>query len=106
MVRPSLSTTRRLFVLLVQPSRDDSLEMYAEFLRYPGLVVIPVWDPRDALMLAPRRRYQVSPIVVGARVPGRQTGSAGAWCDVFLPKPCLRNDLLGEVQRLLICESR
>ena len=54
MRRPSLSTTRRPVVLLVQPSRDDSLEMYAEFLRYHGLVVIPVPVPGDALMLAPR----------------------------------------------------
>jgi len=49
-----MSTTRRPVVLLVQPSRDDGLEMYAEFLRYHGLAVIPVSDTRDALMLAPQ----------------------------------------------------
>ena len=42
MPRPSMSTTRRPVVLLVQPSRDDDLEMYTEFLRYHGLAVIPV----------------------------------------------------------------
>ena len=62
MKRPSLSTTRRPVVLLVQPSRDDSLEMYAEFLRYRGLAVIPVSDARNALMLAPQADIVVTGI--------------------------------------------
>ena len=53
MKRLSLSTTRRLVVLLRQPSRDDSFEIHAKLSRYDGLAVIPVADPRDALMLAP-----------------------------------------------------
>jgi CheY-like chemotaxis protein len=54
MQRTSKPTSRRPVVLLVQPSRDDGLEMYTEFLRYHGLAVIPVSDSRDALMLAPQ----------------------------------------------------
>ena len=129
MKRPPLSTTRRPVVLLVQASRDDSLEMYAEFLRYHGLAVIPVADARDALMLAPQADIVVTgiilddpmdglelvsrlrhddctrstPIVVltACASPNDRERAEGAGCDVFLPKPCLPNDLLGEVQQLL-----
>jgi CheY-like chemotaxis protein len=103
--------------------------MYAEFLRYHGLVVIPVPDPGDALMLAPRvdvvdtgiilddpmdgvelvsrlrhdHGTRSTPIVVltACAWPTDRERAEGAGCDVFLPKPCLPNDLLGEVQQLL-----
>ena len=129
MQRPSESTSRRPVVLLVQPSRDDSLEMYAEFLRCHGLVVIPVSDARDALMLASQADIVVTgmilddamdgvelvsrlrhddctrstPIIVLTACvwPKERARAEGAGCDVFLPKPCLPNDLLGKVQQLL-----
>jgi two-component system cell cycle response regulator DivK len=124
-----MSTTRRPVVLLVQPSRDDSLEMYAEFLRYHGLVVISVSHARDALILAPRADIVITGISLDDPMDGVElvarlrhddstrslpivvlTACAwstdreraeGAGCDVFLPKPCLPNALLGEVQQLL-----
>ena len=124
-----MSTTRRPVVLLVQPSRDDGLEMYTEFLRYHGLAVIPVSDTRDALMLAPQADIVVTgmnlddpmdgvelvsrlrhndctrstPIIVltACAWPKDRARAEGAGCDVFLPKPCLPNDLLGEVRQLL-----
>ena len=124
-----MSTTRRPVVLLVQAPCDDSLEMYAEFLRYNGLAVIPVSHPSDALMLAPQADIVVTgimlhdsmdgvelvsrlrhddgtrstPIVVltACAWPTDRARAEGAGCDVFLPKPCLPNDLLGEVQQLL-----
>jgi two-component system, cell cycle response regulator DivK len=129
MQRPSMSTTRRPVVLLVQQSRDDGLEMYAEFLRYHGLAVIPVSHARDALMLAPQADIVVTgmnlddpmdgvelvsrlrkddgtkfmPIIVltACTYPKDRERAEGAGCDVFLPKPCLPNDLLGEVRQLL-----
>jgi CheY-like chemotaxis protein/uncharacterized protein YjbJ (UPF0337 family) len=129
MKRPSLANTRRAVVLLVQPSHDDSLEMYVQFLRYHGLAVIPVSDARDALMLAPqvdivvtgmnldnqmdgvelvsRLRHndctRFTPIVVltACAWPKDRERAEGAGCDVFLPNPCLPNDLLGEVRQLL-----
>jgi len=129
MKRPSLSHTRRPVVLLVQPSRDDSLEMYAEFLRYGGLAVIPVSDARNALMLAPRADIVVTglnlddpmdgvelvsrlrhndctmstPIIVltACAWPKDRERAEHAGCDVFLLKPCLPNDLLGQVRQLL-----
>ena len=124
-----MSTTRRPVVLLVQPSRDDGLEMYAEFLRYHGLAVIPVSDTRNALMLAPQADIVVTgmnlddpmdgvelvsrlrhndctrstPIIVLTACvwPKERARAECAGCDVFLPKPCLPNDLLGEVRQLL-----
>lgn len=129
MKRPSHSTTRRPVVLLVQPSHDDSLDMYAEFLRYHGLAVIPASDARHALMLAPQADIVVTgmnlddpmdgvalvsrlrhmdctrstPIVVltACAWPTDRERAEGAGCDVFLPKPCLPNDVLGEVRQLL-----
>jgi two-component system, cell cycle response regulator DivK len=129
MKRLSISTTPCPVVLLVQRSRDDSLEIYAGFLRHHVLAVIPVSDARDALMLAP----QADIVVTGMTLDGPMDGvelvsrlryddgtrstpiivlTACAWptdreradragCDVFLPKPCLPNDLLGEVRELL-----
>jgi two-component system, cell cycle response regulator DivK len=129
MQRTSMPTTRRPVVLLVQPSRDDGLEVYGEFLRYHGLAVIPVSDTRDALMLAPQADIVVTgmnldgpmdgvelvsrlrhndctrstPIIVLTACvwPKERARAEGAGCDVFLPKPCLPNDLLGEVRQLL-----
>ena len=129
MKRPSPSTTRRPVVLLVQASRDDSLEMYAEFLRYHGLAVIPVADARDALMLAPQADIVVTGIILDDPMDGvelvsrlrhndctrstpiivltacvwpkERARAEGAGCDVFLPKPCLPNDLLDEVRQLI-----
>jgi CheY-like chemotaxis protein len=125
-----MSTTRRPVVLLVQQSRDDGLEMYAEFLRYYGVAVIPVSHARDALELAPQADIVVTgmnlddpmdgvelasrlrkddctkfmPIIVltACAYPKDRERAEGAGCDVFLPKPCLPDDLLGEVRQLLV----
>jgi CheY-like chemotaxis protein len=103
--------------------------MYAEFLRCHGFVVIPVSDARHALTLAPLADIVVTgmhlddpmdgvelvsrlrnneptrstPIVVltACAWPKDRERAEGAGCDVFLPKPCLPNDLLGEVRQLL-----
>jgi len=124
-----MPASRRPVVLLVQPSRDDGLEMYTEFLRYHGLAAIPVSDSRDALMLAPQADIVVTginldetmdgvelvsrlrhddctrstPIIVltACAWPTDRERAEGAGCDVFLLKPCLPNDLLREVWQLL-----
>jgi two-component system cell cycle response regulator DivK len=129
MQRPSMSTARRPVVLLVQQSRDDCLEMYAEFLRYHGLGVIAVSDTKDALVQAPQAdivvtgmylddpmdgvelvsrlrhddRTRSTPIIVLTAYagPNDREHAEDAGCDVFLLKPCLPNDLLGKVQQLL-----
>lgn len=116
-------------VLLAQSSCDDGLEMYAEFLRYHGFTVIEVSNTHDALSLASHADIIITGILLSGpfdgvelvrrlRSPTRAKRqpiivlTACAWqndraraqdagCDVFLPKPCLPDELLGEVRRLL-----
>ena len=123
------ATTRRPVVLLVQPVRDDGLEMYAEYLRYSGLAAIAVSNATDALTFAPEADIIVTGMVLDDTVDGielvsRLRGDDGtmhkpiivltacAWrrereraeqagCDVFLSKPCLPDALLREVRLLL-----
>lgn len=125
----SAPTSRRPVVMLVQPSRDDGLEMYTQFLRHHGVAVIPVSDTTDAVMLAPHAdivvtgmnldgpmdgvelvsclrhndRTSSTPIIVLTTCawPKERARAEGAGCDVFLPKPCLPHDLLAEVRQLL-----
>jgi DNA-binding response OmpR family regulator len=130
-MRPPSATfiSRRPVVLLVLQSRDDALEMYAEYLRYHRLVPITVSNAREAV----GRARQADVIVTGIILDGPADGfelvsrlrdsdstrrtpiivltacssprdrerAARAGCDVFLPKPCLPNELLREVLRLL-----
>lgn len=126
---PSIASIRRPVILLVQQSRDDGLEMYTEFLRYKGLAVIPVSRAKDALKHAPPADIVVTGMQLDGPVDGVELVSRlrrddstratpiivltacasakdrdraySAGCDVFLPKPCLPNDLLGEVRHLL-----
>ena len=103
--------------------------MYADFLRYHGLAPTSVSNARDALMLAPhadivvtgirldgpmdgvelvsRVRHDAAtrhtPIIVltACAGPRDRQRAEGAGCDAFMPKPCLPNDLLIEVRRLV-----
>ena len=102
--------------------------MYAEFLRYHGLAPIAASNARDVRMLAPNADVIVTGIILddvdGIELVSRLRDddntrrtpvivlTACAWpsdraraehagCDAFLPKPCLPNDLLREVRRLL-----
>lgn len=134
MLRRSLAGIRRPVVLLVQQSRDDGLDMYAEYLRYHGLAAIAVSSARDAGQLASRADVIVTGIKLDDAVDGvelvsrlrhadatkrtpivvltacaeqsdrRRAQQAG--CDTFLPKPCLPNELLRQVRRLLTTPRR
>jgi two-component system cell cycle response regulator DivK len=115
-------------ILLVQADADNR-EMYAEFLRFQGLLPVGVATARDGLTVA----ADADVIVTGLRLPEDMDGIAfiarlkgddrtrqipiivltacalrsdreraeRAGCDVFKPKPCLPDDLLREVRRLL-----
>lgn len=127
--RSPSSTSTRPTVLLVLEARDDALDMYAEYLRYHGLVAIaissareagararqadivvtgiPLDGPADGIELVSRLRSgdgaRDTPIIVlsaCATARDRQR-AAHAGCDLFLPTPCLPQDLLREVRGLL-----
>lgn len=127
---PSMpSTSRRPVVLLVQQARDDALDMYADFLRCHTLAPITASNAKDARLLARQADIVVTGIFLDGPADGvelivglrdddatRRTPiivlTACAWprdreraehagCDVFLPKPCLPDDLLREVRLLL-----
>jgi two-component system, cell cycle response regulator DivK len=115
-------------VLLVQPERDDR-EMYCEYLSQRGLIPMPVANATDALKLAPKVDIIITGILLPGPIDGiellrrlrdddttkrtpvivltscawnseRERAEQGG-CDVFLAKPCLPEDLVREVQRLL-----
>jgi two-component system cell cycle response regulator DivK len=117
-------------VLLVQSPRDDGLDMYVEFLHYHGLAPMAVTNAHDALGIAPTAdvivtgillaasgmdgialidrlrgddRTKNTPIIVltACAWPSDRARATAAGCDVFLPKPCLPDELLREVRRLL-----
>jgi CheY-like chemotaxis protein len=126
-----MPTSGRPVVLLVQPERDDGLEMYAEYLRHFGLAAIAVSNVKDALTFAPEADIIVTGIILDPHMDGvefvsRRRGDNGtmhkpiivlttcAWaqareraehteCDVFLSEPCLPDALLREVRLLLHC---
>jgi CheY-like chemotaxis protein len=127
-MRAASSAPAKTFVLLVQPN-DDNLEMYAEFLSHAGLVPIAVSSAIDALAVATKADIVVTGLRLPGSVDGLEliarlrtdwrtkstpiivlTASALqtererahlAGCDVFLPKPCLPEELLHEVRRLV-----
>ena len=114
-------------VLLVQ--RNDDAEMYAEFLTHEGVTVVTVSSAADALAAASRCDIVVTGIGLTGDISGLELVArlradesmrdlpiivltASAWrverdralkagCDLFLPKPCLPDDLLHQVRLLL-----
>ena len=115
-------------ILLVEPPEDDR-PMYAEFLRANGFSVNEVDSTDEGLSAAPaadlivtgvrmpgsfdgielvRRlrddeRTRSKPLIVltACTFEPDQSRAFAAGCDVFLPKPCLPEMLLQEVQRLI-----
>jgi CheY-like chemotaxis protein len=103
--------------------------MYAEYFRCHGLQPVPVLTARDGLTVAPKADVIVTGLLLPGDMDGIEfiarlkrdqrtkrvpivVLTACAWksdreraeqagCDVFLPKPCLPDDLLRAVRRLL-----
>jgi two-component system cell cycle response regulator DivK len=120
-------------VLLVQADADNR-EMYGDFLRFQGFLPVPVSTARDGLTVAPQADLIVTGLLLPGDMDGIDfiarlkrdertkripviVVTACAWnsdreraeeagCDVFLPKPCLPDDLLRDVRRLLAASKQ
>jgi CheY-like chemotaxis protein len=116
-------------VLVVDDYRD-AREMYSEYLEFSGFAVIQAGNGREAVQRAidsdpdiilmdlslpvmdgweATRRLKADartagiPVVAltGHALAGVSEGARQAGCDAFIAKPCLPEDLVAEVRRLL-----
>lgn len=119
-------------VLLVESAQDDRA-MYSEYLRLHGFHPIEIADTGDGLALAVTADVIVTGIRVSEpfdgielvrrlRADGRTkhkpviiltacawqsdpSEADGAGCDAFLPKPCLPDELVAEIRRVMAVRS-
>jgi two-component system, cell cycle response regulator DivK len=117
-------------LVLVVDDFQDNREMYAEFLAYQGFRVIqaangvealdqaftnrpdiiimdlslPVMDGWEATRrLKADRRTNAIPVVAltGHAMQGHSKGAMEAGCDSFVAKPCLPDQLVAEIRKML-----
>jgi CheY-like chemotaxis protein len=119
-------------VVLVQP-HDDNRDMYAEFFRLHGVAVLAFADAEDALRVAQlasvvvtdvhrvgnlngiallerlrqdERTSDVPVLVVTASpLPSDRVRAEAAGCNMFLTMPCVPDELLRAVRRVLLARS-
>jgi two-component system cell cycle response regulator DivK len=125
----SMETSKKPLVLVVDDFADNR-EMYSEFLSYSGYEVIearngkeaieaavdktpdiivmdlslPVMDGWEATRrLKADQRTHAIPVVAltGHVLAGHSQGAREAGCDSFLAKPCLPDQLVAEIKRML-----
>jgi|SRR3954454_21131800 two-component system, cell cycle response regulator DivK len=127
------SRPRRPVVLLVQPKGDDR-DMYAAFLRHEGFRALCPKRALNAVRLAPRADVIVTGILLDDTIDGidlvarlradaatqqkpiavltacawqtERERAIAAGCDVFLSKPCLPEDLVREIRRIVALRRR
>jgi CheY-like chemotaxis protein len=116
-------------VLLVDDFQDNR-EMYAEFLRFAGLRVeeasnglealdktlallpdlvvmdlslpgIDGWEATRRLKADGRTRHIPVLALTGHALAGYSEGARDAGCDAFVTKPCLPEELLAEIKRVI-----
>lgn len=121
---------KRPALILVVDDYADNREMYSAYLRFQGLEVVEAANGTEALehaferppdlvvmdlslpgvdgwqatrMLKADARTKDIPViaVTGHALAGAPERAAEAGCDGFLTKPCLPEDLLREIQRML-----
>ena len=126
----AVGTSRRKSIVLVVDDFADNREMYSEFLAFSGYEVIeakngieaveaaherlpdiiimdlslPVMDGWEATrQLKADERTRRIPIVAltGHALAGYSKGAQEAGCDSFLAKPCLPDQLVAEIRRML-----
>jgi CheY-like chemotaxis protein len=117
-------------LILIVDDFQDNREMYGEFLAFSGFRVIeasngkeavdqafehrpdliimdlslPVMDGWEATRLLKRDdRTRAIPVVAltGHALAGHSLGAKDAGCDSFLEKPCLPDQLVAEIRRML-----
>ena len=122
-------TSRKPLVLVVDDFADNR-EMYSEYLSYSGYEVIEATNGAEALEKAQARlpdiiimdlslpvmdgweatrrlkaddRTKRIPVVAltGHALAGHSKGARDAGCDSFLAKPCLPDQLVAEIKRML-----
>jgi two-component system, cell cycle response regulator DivK len=129
-----MTRRRRAPAVLLVDSAEDNRVMYAEFLKTSGLRTLQAATTRRALTLAPKadvvvtavrvagpfdglelvRRLHAEPrtsragviILTACVFDGAQRLAEEVGCDAFLTKPCLPEDLLSEIHRLLQSRER
>ncbi|MCP3098149.1 response regulator [Myxococcus sp. K15C18031901] len=121
-------------LVLVVDDYDDAREMYAEYLEFSGFRVAQARNGQEALdqafALTPdiilmdlslpiidgweatRRlkndaRTRAIPVVAltGHAMTGQSDEAKGAGCDSFVTKPCLPDELVAEVRRILALQG-
>jgi CheY-like chemotaxis protein len=125
-----MSSTEKKPLVLVVDDFADNREMYSEYLGYSGYEVIEARNGREAIDAAQERmpdiiimdlslpvmdgweatrqlkadeRTRRIPVVAltGHALAGHSKGAREAGCDSFLAKPCLPDQLVAEIRRML-----
>jgi CheY-like chemotaxis protein len=129
MTSAAAGSTRKPLVLVVDDFADNR-EMYSEYLSFSGYEVIEAKNGREAIDAAHARlpdiiimdlslpvmdgweatrrlkaddRTRKIPVVAltGHALAGHSKGAREAGCDSFLAKPCLPDQLVAEIRRML-----
>jgi len=127
---PARPTDDRAPLVLIVDDYQDNREMYSQFLAFAGLRVAEAADGREALAKTaelmpdlvvmdlslpgmdgweatraiksdPRTKHVRVLALTGHALDGASKSAIEAGCDAFLTKPCLPEDLHGEIQRML-----
>lgn len=128
-------TDQKAPLILVVDDYQDAREMYAEYLQFSGFRVAEARNGNEALeqafalkpdlilmdlslpgmdgweatrQLKADERTQNIPVVAltGHALAGASDGAKRAGCDSFVTKPCLPDDLVVEVRRMLNVVSK
>jgi two-component system cell cycle response regulator DivK len=123
-------STEQAPLILVVDDYEDAREMYAEYLRFCGFRVAEARNGNEALeqaftqmpdlilmdlslpgmdgweatrqLKADERTRQIPVVALtGHALAGASEGAKKAGCDSFVTKPCLPDDLVVEVRRML-----